>query len=224
MESLQPSELHALLGVFADENWDSDFEALLRPALKEQMVPEALRSKLDWAKPVRIIHNITLPEQRGSNSSVQIIPLHRCDLKLHIPSKHKEGMAKLIICYLHKLSHSKLSLCLAFDSFKYACVKLVLWLCRSGSGWTPLNYSLDTQGPSLSTRFINSQSSLCTQGHHISDTAGQHLLLTSMEQDLGLQTILVIWERVIQTNTLVHSQLESAGKMHLTQHLAQAHE
>ena len=34
LESLQPSELHALLGVFSDEEWDSDFEALLRSALK----------------------------------------------------------------------------------------------------------------------------------------------------------------------------------------------
>ena len=136
LESLQPSELQALLGVFADVKWDSDFEALLRPALKEQMMPEALRSKLNWAKPVRIIHNIMLPAQRGSNSSVQTIPLPKCDLELQITSQHKEGMAKFIFCHLHKLCHSKVSLCLAFDSFKRGLFKLVLWLCRSGSDWT----------------------------------------------------------------------------------------
>ncbi|DBB18067.1 TPA: hypothetical protein ACH3X3_003056 [Trebouxia sp. C0006] len=90
LESLQPSELHALLGVFADEEWDSDFEALLRSALKQQMVPEALRSKLDWTKPVRITHNIMLPEER-SDFHVQALPLHECGHELHVTSRHKEG-------------------------------------------------------------------------------------------------------------------------------------
>jgi len=100
LESLQPSELHALLGVFADEEWDSDFEALLRSALKQQMVPEALRSKLDWTKPVRITHNIMLPEER-SDFHVQALPLHECGLELHVTSRHKEGMARFIR-HLHR--------------------------------------------------------------------------------------------------------------------------
>ena len=95
VEGLQPSELHALLGSFADKKWDSDSEALLRSALRQQMVPEALRSKVDWTKPVRIIHNIMLPEQQGSDSSVQKVVLPKCDLKLHITPEHKEGMASI---------------------------------------------------------------------------------------------------------------------------------
>ena len=71
LESLQPSELHALLGVFADETWDSDSEALLRPALKQLMVPEALRSKVDWRKPVRIIHNLICFQREGEFTPVQ---------------------------------------------------------------------------------------------------------------------------------------------------------
>ncbi len=103
LESLQPSELHALLGVFADETWDSDSEVLLRPALKQQMVPEALRSKVDWTKFVRIIHNIMLPERVGIHINSQTIPLHKCDLELYI----KEGMARFMFCHtLLKLSHS----------------------------------------------------------------------------------------------------------------------
>ncbi|KAA6426970.1 MAG: hypothetical protein FRX49_03294 [Trebouxia sp. A1-2] len=75
LEGLQPSELHALLGIFGDNEWDPDSEALLRPAFKQQLMPEALRFRVDWTKPVRILHNIMLPEQGGSNNSVQIIPL-----------------------------------------------------------------------------------------------------------------------------------------------------
>lgn len=99
LESLQPSELHALLGVFADETWDSDSEALLRPALKQLMVPEALRSKIDWRKPVRIIHNLMLPERRGIHTSSKTVPLHKCDLELHI----KEGQG----LYLHPSPNTK---------------------------------------------------------------------------------------------------------------------
>ncbi len=94
VESLQPSELHALLGVFADKK-RPNFEALLHLALRQHMVPEVLRSKVDWTKPVRIIHNIMLPEQQGSNSSKQIILLPKCDLELHITPEHKEGMARV---------------------------------------------------------------------------------------------------------------------------------
>ncbi len=106
LESLQPSELHALLGMFADKHWDSDSEAFLRSALKEQLRPEALRSKLDWTCPVRIIHNIMLPEQRGADSkqNVQTIPLRNCDLELLI--EHEKGMARVTICHLQRLPHS----------------------------------------------------------------------------------------------------------------------
>ena len=142
MESLQPSELQALLGIFADKKWDSDSEAILRSALRQRMVPEALQSKLDWPKPVRIIHNITLPEQRGSDSSVQKIPLHKCDLELHVTSKHKEGMAKLMFCHLHMLSQSTQS---------SACVLLltppsvvVLSLCSGFAGQEVVGLYLHT--------------------------------------------------------------------------------
>lgn len=138
LESLQPSELHALLGIFVNKNRDSDSEAFLRPALQQHLVPEALRPKLDWTKPVRIIHNIMLPEQWGVNSKGQTILLPKCDLKLHITPEHKEGMARIMFCHLHKRSHStQSSACvLAIDSFKCGRMKLVLWLCRSGNGWT----------------------------------------------------------------------------------------
>ncbi len=138
LESLQPSELHALLGIFVNKNGGSDSEAFLRPALQQHLVPEALRPKLDWTKPVRIIHNIMLPEQWGVNSKGQTILLPKCDLKLHITPEHKEGMARIMFCHLHKRSHStQSSACvLAIDSFKCGRMKLVLWLCRSGNGWT----------------------------------------------------------------------------------------
>ena len=76
LESLQPSELHALLGIFADEKWNSDSEAFLRP--------EALRAKLDWTKPVRLMHGIMLPEQWRADNSVQTIHLQECNFKLQI--------------------------------------------------------------------------------------------------------------------------------------------
>jgi len=129
VESLQPSEPHALLGVFADEKWDSDFEALLRPALKEQLRPEALRSKLDWTKPVRVTHGIMLPEQWKADNIRQSIPLQKCDLELHIAHTLQEGMARVMsyICISSPFD-SKLSLCLAIDNSK--CDRLKSLLCR----------------------------------------------------------------------------------------------
>ncbi len=138
LESLQPSELHALLGVFADEKWDSDSEAFFRPALQEQLMPEALRSKLDWTKPVRVTHGIMLPEQWRADNIVQTILLQKCDLKLHISHRHQEGMARVMfyICTSSPVN-SKLSLCLAVDNSKCDRYRLksVLLLCRSGNGW-----------------------------------------------------------------------------------------
>ena len=129
MESLQPSEPHALLGVFADEKWDSDFEALLQPALKEQLRPEALRSKLDWTKPVRVTHGIMLLEQWKADNIRQSIPLQKCDLELHIAHTLQEGMARVMsyICISSPFD-SKLSLYLAIDNSK--CDRLKSLLCR----------------------------------------------------------------------------------------------
>lgn len=97
LESLQPSELHVLLGVFADEKWDSDSEALLRPVLKEQLMPAALRTKLDWTKPVRIVHNVMLPEQWRADNISQTLPLQKCDFKLQIEHSHREGMTRVTV-------------------------------------------------------------------------------------------------------------------------------
>ena len=66
------------------------------------MVPEALRSKVDWGKPVRIIHNLMLPERRGIHTSSKTVPLHKCDLELYI----KEGVARPTFCHLLKLPYS----------------------------------------------------------------------------------------------------------------------
>ncbi len=96
LESLQPNELHALLGILVDNPGSSD--ALLRSALKQYRVPEALRSKLDWSKPVRIINDIVLPEQGEACDTVQKVPLPECDLTLCIMHKLKEGMATPSSC------------------------------------------------------------------------------------------------------------------------------
>ncbi|KAL0033575.1 hypothetical protein WJX79_004573 [Trebouxia sp. C0005] len=106
LEGLQPSELHALLGIFGDNEWDPDSEALLRPAFKQQLMPEALRFRVDWTKPVRILHNIMLPEQGGSNNSVQIIPLRECCLELHITHRHRKGQ-ETVDLYLYPTSDSE---------------------------------------------------------------------------------------------------------------------
>jgi len=134
VESLQPSELHALLGVFADEEWEPDSEALLRPALKEQLRPEALRSKLDWTKPVRVTHGIMLPEQWRADNIRQSITLQKCDLELYIVHRHQEGMARVMF-YISVFSavNSKLSLCLAVDNSKCDRLKYLLLLCRCQS-------------------------------------------------------------------------------------------
>ena len=136
LESLQPSELHALLRVFADEEWESDSEAFLWPALKEQLMPEALRSKLDWTKPVRVTHGIMLPEQWRADNTTQTILLQKCDLQLYITHEHQEGIARVMFyIFISSPVNSKLSLCLAVDNSKCDCLKSVLLLCRSGNGW-----------------------------------------------------------------------------------------
>ena len=137
LESLQPSELHVLLGSFADEKWDSDSEALLRPALKEQLMPEALRSKLNWTKPVRFTHGIMLPKQgtADDNGNGQFIILQKCDLNLRITHRHREGIARVMfyICISSPVK-SKLNVCRAVDNSKYDRLKSLLLFCRSGSG------------------------------------------------------------------------------------------
>ena len=167
VESLQPSELHALLGVFADEKWDSYSEALLRPALKEQMRPEALRSKLDWTKLVRIVH-IMLPEQQGSDSSVQKIVLPKCDLKLHITPEHKEGMASIKFYHLDILLHlTQSSACVSLSTTPRVTMYNVLLLCRSGNGWplpaSPLKHPKSPRecGASVHTLLCAHKSPIC---------------------------------------------------------------
>ena len=104
LEGLQPNELHALLGMLVDNPGSSD--ALLCSALKQSRIPEALRSNLDWSKPVRIISDIVLPEQGEVRNSVQNIRLPDCDLTLRITHRHSEGVATLTLADVHDQSIS----------------------------------------------------------------------------------------------------------------------
>ncbi len=63
MGGLQPAEIHTLLGILAFAERESD--ALLRKAVQCHLTPENLRQTPDWTKPVRIIHNIMLPDTDG---------------------------------------------------------------------------------------------------------------------------------------------------------------
>lgn len=94
----------ALLGILVDNPGSSD--ALLRSALKQSRIPEALRSKLDWSEPVRIISDIVLPEQGEVRNSVQNIRLPDCDLTLRITHRHSEGVATLTLADVHDQSIS----------------------------------------------------------------------------------------------------------------------
>ncbi len=118
LESLQPNELRALLGVLVNKRGSSD--ALLRSALKQSQIPEALRPKLDWSQPVRVITDIVLPKQGEVRNSMQLIPLLECHLTLRIPHKQSEGAwlcSTLLMCMIKISVVSMLNMSLALDSF-----------------------------------------------------------------------------------------------------------
>lgn len=117
LKSLQPNELHALLGILVDNPGSS--HALLRAALKQYRIPEAMRSKIDWSKPVRIINDIVLPEQGEACDSVQHICLPECDLTSLTDTK--KVWLHQVPAVLHDPTSrlSMLSVSLAVDGFKF---------------------------------------------------------------------------------------------------------
>jgi len=118
LESLQPNELQALLGILVDNRGSSD--ALLRSALKQSQIPEALRPKLDWSQPVRVITDIVLPKQGEVRNSMQLIRLPECHLTLRITHTQSEGVwlcSTLLMCMTKVSVVSMLNMSLALDSF-----------------------------------------------------------------------------------------------------------
>ena len=98
LERLQPAELHVLLAVLADAEHGS---TLLRKAVQQLLVPEALRQPPDWTKHVRIMHNIMLPESGTSDSYIH---LPRCIFKLRVERSHHDGKTHLTAsCFLNDI-------------------------------------------------------------------------------------------------------------------------
>ena len=78
-----------------------------------------------------------LPKQgtADDNGNGQFIILQKCDLKLRITHRHREGIARVMfyICISSPVK-SKLNVCRAVDNSKYDRLKSLLLFCRSGSG------------------------------------------------------------------------------------------
>lgn len=63
---------------------------LLRAAVKQQLIPEALRDAPDWTRNIRIVDNIMVPSSDRDNQS---IPLPECNLQLFIDCDTVQGEA-----------------------------------------------------------------------------------------------------------------------------------
>lgn len=91
LQGLQPAELRALLVILVDCEEDGPF---LRAAVKQDLVPEALRAAPDRTQNVRILHNVVIPDAQ----STLTLPDSMLTLDVRV-CKDKEGEADVhVLC------------------------------------------------------------------------------------------------------------------------------
>lgn len=78
LQRLQPAELRALLAILEDCEHEGP---LLRAAVKQELLPEALRIAPDWTKNVRILHNIMISDAES------IVDLPYSQLRVKVTKK-----------------------------------------------------------------------------------------------------------------------------------------
>ena len=96
LHKLQPAELQGLFAALVDSTKAPG--QLLLAAAQQQLVPEALRTAVDWTRNVRIVHNIMMP----TAGQVCSYALPECRLPL-IVQRNKNGKAAFLSSSLSTL-------------------------------------------------------------------------------------------------------------------------